>query len=88
MYIASETDNVFEFYRPHVPLKNFKTDHLKFIITREQLILQLNTAPRLPQKVDKTTPIIINRMNETTKNETSPNKNETTNRNKVSREQV
>ncbi|KAL9982934.1 hypothetical protein ACROYT_G005049 [Oculina patagonica] len=64
-------------------LKNFREDHFTLTIERKQLILQLNTALRLPPKVDKPTPIITNRNNETSKNETISNKNETTSRNKT-----
>ncbi len=88
MNISSNTDNVLEFYRTDGNLKNFREDHFTLTIERKQLILQLNTALRLPPKVDKPTPIITNRNNETSKNETISNKNETTSRNKVSRERV
>ncbi len=84
MNIASNTENVLGFYRPYGNLENFREDYT-FTIKREQLIRHLNTALRLPPKEDKPTPIITNINNETTKNETSSNKNETISRNKVSR---
>ncbi|KAL9982927.1 hypothetical protein ACROYT_G005042 [Oculina patagonica] len=70
-------------YRTDTSVKdNFKPVAPTFTIAREQLILQLNTAPRLPTNVNLPTPIITkSKNNETTKNETSSTKNETTGRN-------
>lgn len=81
--------NVLVFHRtePNV-VDNFKPPTRVFLIAREQLVLQLNTAPRLPRIVDKPTPIIINKNNMTTENETDLSKNETISRNKVGRERV
>ncbi|KAL9982816.1 hypothetical protein ACROYT_G004923 [Oculina patagonica] len=74
---------------PHVT-DNFKPQvGPPFTIAREQLILQLNTAPRLPPKVDTYTPTPIitkptnRKYNMSTENETSTSKNETASRNKT-----
>lgn len=79
--------NVLEFHRilPNV-VNNFKPTPRVFLIAREQLVLKLNTAPRIPRILDKPTSIIINKDNLTTENETNLSTNETTRRNKVSGE--
>jgi len=65
---------------------NFKLVASTYFITRENLIVELNTDPRIPPEVIKPTSKVTNKSNYmTTGNEKSPNKNITTNKNSVSR---
>ncbi|XP_020605509.1 adhesion G-protein coupled receptor D1-like isoform X1 [Orbicella faveolata] len=61
---------------------NFKLVASTYFITRENLIVELNTDPRIPPEVIKPTSKVTNKSNYmTTGNEKSPNKNITTNKN-------
>ena len=64
---------------------NFKLAPPKFTIARKELIVKLNTALRIPPEVVKPTSKATHKSSDVTiGNETSPNKNITTNKNLVS----
>ena len=66
-------------------IRNFKVEALTLTIVRENLIVKLNTAPRIPPVVVKPSLKVTRKSNDVTiGNETSPNKNITTNKNLVS----
>ena len=66
-------------------IPNFKVEALTLTIVRENLIVKLNTAPRIPPVVVKPSLKVTRKSNDVTiGNETSPNKNITTNKNLVS----
>ena len=83
---ATYTDYFFKFHRTQPNIKeNFLPVAPIFTITREKLIVKLNTAPRIP--VEEVKPILKvtdKNNNMTTGNETTPNKNLTTTKNLVS----
>ena len=67
-------------------IPNFKVQALMLTIVRENLIVKLNTAPRIPPPVVVKPSLKVTRKSNdvTIGNETSPNKNITTNKNLVS----
>ena len=70
-------------------IENFKPVVPTVTITREKLIFELNTAPRIPPKVIKPTSKVANSSNNmTSRDETSPSKKITTNKNSVSQVHV
>jgi len=83
---ATYSDNFFKFHRtePNI-VDNFRPVAPTFTITREKLIVKLNTAPRIPEEEIKPTLRVTDKNNNvTTGNETSPNKTMTTTKNLVS----